>query len=651
MIYVVDSLNDPDGRFTNNGFAYAYLNGPLVVMTYDNNGWQIGKMNLVTAHETGHIFGALDEYPESNCTTADSWGYLNPLNTSCNNGGDTTDLSIMGPSAEQNNANVDVSQSARAAIGWRNPSDGSTSAVVDVVRNSTVSLPPFLPDPTTDTTPTYSGSGGNLPFPPAGPRMRNGQSFGMSSPVTIGKVAGAEWAVDGGAFSGDGVVATDGAFDEEADAFSFTPSGPVGGGTHTFAARSVNQFGHRSPELTDSLTVVCALANDCFTDATAIGDPLPYTNTQTTRGATGESGEPLLQTQCGTPADDMDTTVWYRYTPTFDQTLRADTFGSGFDTRLAVHTGASAGALTLVGCNDDAAGGDQSEVVFHAVTGTTYHFQVDGVAGATGNLQFNLAQVLPDLEIDSLTVTPSSPAAGHEAAVTITVENNGGYISGAFYVDFYQDLVDAPGEIPGDFRCTVTTLAAGGSKLCEGSTTYTAIGQHTIWAQADMEDLQSETDETNNVFGPQLIDVIADADLDGVIDALDNCPSWPNPGQTLPVDWTVPPGDSDCDGYADDRETFMGTDPLLQCAADTVINNEPGADRWPMDMNDDGKTTTLDIGVLVFTLNESNPNHPGPNTNPAFNPRHDFNGNGAINTLDAGRFVFVLNESCSTSGP
>jgi hypothetical protein len=57
------------------------------------------------------------------------------------------------------------------------------------------------------------------------------------------------------------------------------------------------------------------------------------------------------------------------------------------------------------------------------------------------------------------------------------------------------------------------------------------------------------------------------------------------------------------------------------------------------------------VGQFVFTLNETNPNHPGPNTNPDFNKRHDFNGNGTINTIDVGRYVFVLNESCTPSGP
>jgi len=93
VIFVVDSLNDAlndtdgtAGEFSNGASAYAYLDGPFMVMTYDNDGWFISRMNLVLLHETGHIFGALDEYASSGCSTADSWGYLNAANISCNNG-------------------------------------------------------------------------------------------------------------------------------------------------------------------------------------------------------------------------------------------------------------------------------------------------------------------------------------------------------------------------------------------------------------------------------------------------------------------------------------------------------------------------------------------------------------------------------------
>jgi len=67
-IFVVDSLNDLDGCFTDNidstrkWAAYATHGGPYLVMTYDigNNG--IGNMDYATAHETCHLFYATDEY-------------------------------------------------------------------------------------------------------------------------------------------------------------------------------------------------------------------------------------------------------------------------------------------------------------------------------------------------------------------------------------------------------------------------------------------------------------------------------------------------------------------------------------------------------------------------------------------------------------
>jgi len=261
-IFVVDSLNDADGRFSDLFFAYAYLNGPFMVMTYDNDGWGIFGMHFVAAHETGHIFGALDEYPESLCATADSWGYLNALNASCNNGGITSDLSIMGPSAEQFDPAADVSTSARDAVGWRNPS----GAVVDVVRTATASITPFTPDPTSDDTPTYNATADNVPFPPGGCNTLDGICYETPLPVTISRVASAAWNLDGGAFSPSGVTAGDGAFDEENDAYTFTPPAPVTPGTRTFGTRSTNQFGHTSPTVTDILTIDPGPCLDIDTD-------------------------------------------------------------------------------------------------------------------------------------------------------------------------------------------------------------------------------------------------------------------------------------------------------------------------------------------------------------------------------------------------
>jgi hypothetical protein len=252
VMFVVNSLNDPDGSFSNGASAYSYLNGPFLVLTYDNGGWGIDRMDRVALHESGHSFGALDEYASSGCSTSDSWGYLNVTNASCNNGGTTTDISVMGEGSELDNPSADVSTSARGAIGWRKPSGN----IVDVVRTATVSLTTFTPDPTSDTTPTYSATAGNSPFPPGACNTLGGICYRTPSPVTISKVKAAKWKLDSGSFTSNGVTPSDGAFDEETgEAYRFTPSSPVPAGTHTFSTQSTNNFGHTSPIKKDVLTI------------------------------------------------------------------------------------------------------------------------------------------------------------------------------------------------------------------------------------------------------------------------------------------------------------------------------------------------------------------------------------------------------------
>ena len=254
LILVVDSLNDPDGLSPDNWRGAADLSGPMEYLSYDNGGWGIDRMNLVALHETGHTFGALDEY-SGGCSTADSWGYHNVVNASCNDGGTTTDISVMGEASELTHPAADVSTSARAAIGWRNPS-GTSGQIVDVVRTSTVSIAPFAPDPTTDATPTYTASAGNQPFPPGGCNTLAGICYRTPLPATISRVSGAEWRLDSGAWTGQGVVPSDGTFDEESDeGYTFTPASTVPLGAHTFSTRAINQFGHVSPAASDALTI------------------------------------------------------------------------------------------------------------------------------------------------------------------------------------------------------------------------------------------------------------------------------------------------------------------------------------------------------------------------------------------------------------
>lgn len=66
-------------------FAYASIGGPRLVMDYANDGWGPDNIDRVFAHETGHIFGAPDEYASSGCGCGGQWGHYKLPNGNCQN--------------------------------------------------------------------------------------------------------------------------------------------------------------------------------------------------------------------------------------------------------------------------------------------------------------------------------------------------------------------------------------------------------------------------------------------------------------------------------------------------------------------------------------------------------------------------------------
>ena len=135
-IFVADSLNDSNNMFTDSYFAYAWLGGPYTQMTYGNNGWGIGNMGQVLAHETGHIFFALDEYPGSGYYT-DRSGYYNTQNLNAYDGHPNPGsrvASLMAESSLQNTAyaNYTSSPTSLEMIGWKDSDGDDLFDVLDV---------------------------------------------------------------------------------------------------------------------------------------------------------------------------------------------------------------------------------------------------------------------------------------------------------------------------------------------------------------------------------------------------------------------------------------------------------------------------------------------------------------------------------------
>ena len=88
--------------------------------------------------------------------------------------------------------------------------------------------------------------------------------------------------------------------------------------------------------------------------------------------------------------------VWYQWTALDTKPVTIDTIGSTFDTLLAVYTGSSVSALSLVSSNDDITAGvnKQSKLTFNATAGVLYSIAVDGYNGATGSIVLTLNQTI-----------------------------------------------------------------------------------------------------------------------------------------------------------------------------------------------------------------------------------------------------------------
>jgi len=129
-IFIVDSSNDRDGRFENGFFAYAYVGGPFMVMTYNNNGHGPRNMDAITAHEIGHIFGALDQYYAAHQPCDRQSGCLGVENQNSQFGDCASDEPSLMRSGTLPFRRGDLDYYARGQVGWR---DSDCDGVLDPV--------------------------------------------------------------------------------------------------------------------------------------------------------------------------------------------------------------------------------------------------------------------------------------------------------------------------------------------------------------------------------------------------------------------------------------------------------------------------------------------------------------------------------------
>jgi hypothetical protein len=225
-IFVANSSGKADGRFADGHFAYAYINGPFMVVTSDAGPYGTSKLAPVVAHEFGHIFGALDQYASAGTPCTQQSGYLSvpTTNSQANNCG-TRFICIMLEPLEAYSANQ-IDASALGQIGYRDSNNNNIPDPLDTAPVLQIQI-----DQPGGGRPVLSGQAVDQPFPsPTGESM------------TINTVSRVEYRADGGEWTP--LPPQDGAYDSSAETINTTL--PLYDGAHTVELRALNSIGASS---------------------------------------------------------------------------------------------------------------------------------------------------------------------------------------------------------------------------------------------------------------------------------------------------------------------------------------------------------------------------------------------------------------------
>lgn len=327
-IFVVDSSADADGKFLDGNFAYAYLNGPLMVMTYDNDGWGITNMDRVAQHETAHIFGAGDNYYQEGyggCTsTTDPYGYLAIPNSNCAYQNPSADTDVL-----MNNNNPDrVHWTTLQQVGWR---DSDSDRIPDVIDTT----PAFSLDALADDL-TIKGVIYDQPYP------HNDGTYPWD--IAINTIVSADFRVDGGAWQPVTFLTSPIGSDQVQISFNV---GSLTVGTHTVEVRATNSVGNSSSVSQNYNYPSTVPPNDAPVNAISL--PLATTFEQKTYWGTASTAEPV--SVCNTADTNR---VWFKTTVSSNQNYRISVYGSDYSPSISVFKMPAEGSKKI-SCTETAA--------------------------------------------------------------------------------------------------------------------------------------------------------------------------------------------------------------------------------------------------------------------------------------------------------
>jgi hypothetical protein len=233
-IFVANSQGRAGGAFADGYFAYAYINGPFMVVTSDAGAYGPNRMGPVVAHELAHIFGALDQYASAQVTCTRTSGYLNTPTTNSQYNSCGTQLPSIMIELLSSFSNGSVDPSALAQLGYRDSDGDGLIDPLDITLDLSLNS---ISTPAPGARPQISGQARDIPFPSP-----------FQQPVSLGWVSAVEYRVNGGAWLP--TTALDGAFDGGDEPFAVTL--PLYDGQYLVEVRTRTNSG---AEVVKSLTV------------------------------------------------------------------------------------------------------------------------------------------------------------------------------------------------------------------------------------------------------------------------------------------------------------------------------------------------------------------------------------------------------------
>jgi hypothetical protein len=254
VIYVVDSSEDEDGMFADGFFAYAYLGGPYMVLTLDNDGWGAENLASVCAHEVGHIFYALDQYYSAHVPCDRAAGYLAQATENSEYGscGENEASCIM---RSRPIDRASLSRTARGQVGW---TDSDADGVPDLL-----DLPPQIEIVRASGGETIHVEGRALVT-----ALPNRNPLGYGHAISIDTIRTIEMQIDDGPWTG---AALEGGPRSPWEKSFRADAAPAESGEHRVRLRAAGVAG-------TSAAPVCSLlvraGEKVFPRSTAGGDPL-----------------------------------------------------------------------------------------------------------------------------------------------------------------------------------------------------------------------------------------------------------------------------------------------------------------------------------------------------------------------------------------